>query len=93
VAKAILIKENLSLELAYSFRGLVHYRHGGEHGRYGAGGGTESSTSRSSGVSVSRLAELEQETSTPTPTVTHFLQQSYAYFSKTTLPNSAAPHA
>jgi hypothetical protein len=27
-----LIKENLSLELAYSFRGSVHYHHGGKHG-------------------------------------------------------------
>ena len=27
-----LIKENISLGLAYSFRGLVHYHYGGEHG-------------------------------------------------------------
>jgi hypothetical protein len=26
-----LIKENISLRLAYSFRGLAHYRHGGKH--------------------------------------------------------------
>lgn len=29
---ATLIKENLSLELAYRIRGLLHYRHGGKHG-------------------------------------------------------------
>jgi hypothetical protein len=28
----ILIKENISLGLAYSFRGSVHYHHGGKHG-------------------------------------------------------------
>ena len=27
-----LIRESISLELAYSFRGLVHYCHGGKHG-------------------------------------------------------------
>ena len=32
MTKATLIKENISLELAYSFRGLVHYHHGGKHG-------------------------------------------------------------
>ena len=26
------IKENISLKLVYSFRGLVHYHHGGKHG-------------------------------------------------------------
>jgi hypothetical protein len=26
------IKENIELGLAYSFRGLVHYHHGGKHG-------------------------------------------------------------
>jgi hypothetical protein len=29
---ATLIKENMQLGLAYSFRGLVHCHHGGEHG-------------------------------------------------------------
>ena len=29
---ATLIKENISLELAYSFRGSVHYHHDGKHG-------------------------------------------------------------
>ena len=33
MAKATLIKENISLGLAYSFRGLVHYHHGGKRGR------------------------------------------------------------
>ena len=27
-----LIRENISLGLAYSFRGSVHYHHGGKHG-------------------------------------------------------------
>ena len=29
---ATLIKQNISLELAYNFKGLVHFHHGGEHG-------------------------------------------------------------
>ena len=33
MTKATLIKENISLGLAYSFRGSVHYHHGGKHGR------------------------------------------------------------
>ena len=32
MTKATLIKENIELGLAYSFRGLVHYHHGGKHG-------------------------------------------------------------
>jgi hypothetical protein len=42
---ATLIKENVSLELAYSFRGLVHYHHGRKHGtvqQTGAGGAKSS---------------------------------------------------
>jgi hypothetical protein len=48
---ASLIKENISLGLAYSFysfRGLVHYCHDGtwlDAGRHGAGEGAESSIS------------------------------------------------
>jgi len=43
---ATLIKEDIKLVLAYSFRGSVHYHHGRKHGsysRYGAEG-AESST-------------------------------------------------
>jgi hypothetical protein len=32
MTKATLIKENIYLGLAYSFRGLVRYHHGGKHG-------------------------------------------------------------
>ena len=32
MTKATLIKENILLGLAYSFRGSVHYYHGGKHG-------------------------------------------------------------
>ena len=32
MTKATLIKANISLELAYSFRGLVYYHHGRKHG-------------------------------------------------------------
>ena len=46
---ATLLKKNVKLGLAYSFRGLVHYHHGRKHGstqaRHGAGEGAESSTS------------------------------------------------
>jgi hypothetical protein len=32
MTKATLIKENIELGLAYSFRGVVHYHQGGKHG-------------------------------------------------------------
>ena len=32
MTKASLIKANIYLGLAYSFKGLVHYPHGGKHG-------------------------------------------------------------
>ena len=32
MTKANLIKDNILLELAYSFRDLVHYHHGWKHG-------------------------------------------------------------
>jgi hypothetical protein len=31
MTKATFIKANISLELVYSFRGSVHYHHGGKH--------------------------------------------------------------
>jgi hypothetical protein len=31
MAKAILIKDNISLGMVYSFRGSVHFHHGGKH--------------------------------------------------------------
>ena len=33
MTKATLVKENIELGLAYSFRGLVHYQYGGKQGR------------------------------------------------------------
>ena len=33
MVNASLIKENIYLGLAYSFRGSVHYHNGGKHGR------------------------------------------------------------
>lgn len=46
MAKAILIKGSIYWELAYSFRGLFYYHHGGKHGnrqgRHGAGNVAES---------------------------------------------------
>jgi hypothetical protein len=32
MAKATVIKENISLELVYNFKGSVHYLHGRKHG-------------------------------------------------------------
>jgi hypothetical protein len=32
MTKASLIKDNISLRLAYRLRGSVHYHHGGKHG-------------------------------------------------------------
>jgi hypothetical protein len=31
MTKATLLKENLLFELAYNFRGLIHYHYGGKH--------------------------------------------------------------
>jgi hypothetical protein len=49
---ASLIRENVSLGLAYSFRGAVHCRHGRKHGGMqtdGAREGAESPTSKLAG--------------------------------------------
>ena len=32
MTKGLVIHENIKLGLAYGFRGLVHYHHGGKHG-------------------------------------------------------------
>jgi hypothetical protein len=37
MTKTTLIKDNVSLELAYRFRGSVHYHHGRKHGSIQAG--------------------------------------------------------
>ena len=37
MTKSTLIKDNVSLVLAYRFRGLVHYHHGRKHGSVQAG--------------------------------------------------------
>jgi hypothetical protein len=36
MATTTLIKENSSLGMAYSFRGLIHYHHGGKNGNFQA---------------------------------------------------------
>jgi hypothetical protein len=41
MTKKTLIKDNISLELAYRFRGSVHYHHGGKHGSVQADVGLE----------------------------------------------------
>jgi hypothetical protein len=50
MAKATFIKTNISLEMVYSYRGLIHYLHGRKHGsqypgRHGVLEGAECSTS------------------------------------------------
>jgi hypothetical protein len=48
MTKATLIKPNIPLKLAYSFRGSVHYHHGGKHGRHaGRHGAGEAKSSTS----------------------------------------------
>ena len=54
---ATLIKDNIELELAYSFRGLVHYHHGGKHGNTQANMGLEMEQS-----SPSLLESSQEET-------------------------------
>jgi hypothetical protein len=73
------IKDSISLGLVYSFRGSVHYRHGGNMwhaGSHGAGEGTESSASGSAG---SRMW-----------TETHLFQLCHTHSNQDTSPNGAA---
>jgi hypothetical protein len=103
MTRATLIKENISLELAYSFRGLVHYHHGRKHGSMQANIllGKELRVlhldpKATEGDWIPDWAELEHsETSNPTPTVTHLLQQvqqGQTYSNKVIPPNSATPY-
>ena len=81
---AALIKENISLGLAYSFIGLVHY-YGGtwqRAGRHGTGEGVESSTSclqvAEATVSQTELSKgdlkAHSHSETLLPTRSHLLQ-------------------
>jgi hypothetical protein len=102
MTKATLIKENISLRLAYSFRGLVLYHHGRKYGIMKADMVLEelrvlhlelkaarrrlSSTSSQEEILVPPLGEVAYETLKPTPTVTKFLRQGQTYTNKATPP-------
>ena len=71
----------------YSFRGLIHNHHGGEHGGVKADmvlekqlrvlhlAGTGNPLSEFDGLAIYTEQKLKQESSKPALTVKHFLQQ------------------
>jgi hypothetical protein len=82
MTKATLIK-NISLGLAYRFRGSVHYHQGRKHGSIQAGMGLELLTVLHlilKGIRR-RLASRQpgEVSQKPTPTVTHFPQQGHTF--------------
>jgi hypothetical protein len=99
MTKATLTKENISLGVAYSFRGLVHYCHGRKYGSI--------QTDMVLGMEL-RVLHLHLQAarrncntghrlsicsiSKPASTVTHFFQQGHTYSHKATTPNSAMPY-
>jgi hypothetical protein len=99
MTKATLIKANILLELAYRFRGSVHYHHSRKHGRIQIGMVLAKelrvlhlypkATGRR--LALSSWVELMHRTSKPMPTVTHFFQQGHTYSNKVTPPNSVTP--
>jgi hypothetical protein len=81
MTKTTFIKDNISLGLAYRFRGSIHCRQGRKPGNSQAGlvgaGGAKSSTSCSEGEQEQTVSSTLGRASKPTPTVTHFLQQGH----------------
>ena len=97
VPKTTLIKGNISLELAYNFRGLIHYHHGETHGSVQADTMVEeSSTTWFKGIQETvwhtGCSLSIYESPNPASTVTHFLQQSHTHSNKATSPNSATSY-
>jgi hypothetical protein len=90
MTKATLIKENIELGLAYSFRDLVYYHHGGKHG----GRQADMVLEEEQRILYHNLAGSREKTETLSPafTLTHFLQQGHAYSSKAIPVNSANSH-
>jgi hypothetical protein len=92
---AVLIKENISLRLAYSIRGLVHYHHGSLQADMVLEMGLRAlylvlqATRR---LCTPLDIASEYMTTEPTSTVTHFLQEGNTYSNKARLPNSAIPY-
>jgi hypothetical protein len=83
---ATLTKENIELGLAYSFRGLVHYHHGGKHGFVQADMVLEKELrvlhldlQEAEGECVPhwRSLSIGDLKAHPTPTVTQFLQEGH----------------
>jgi len=67
-----LIKENISLGLAYSFRGSVHYHHGRKHGSVQA----DMVLEKELRVLYPNLQETGRDSHFPAP-ITYFLQQTH----------------
>jgi hypothetical protein len=84
---ATFIKENISLALTYSFRGLVHCHHGGKHGSMQVDMVLELRIlhlgPKAAKATVNQLGiSWTYETLKLTPTVTHLLQQGDSYSNK-----------
>ena len=95
---ATLIKDNIYLELAYSFRSSVHY--GEEHGSIQADMVLEKEVkalhldpkAARGNLSILHWAELEQKPSKLAYTGIHVLQPYHTYSNKTTHPGSDISH-
>jgi hypothetical protein len=76
-----LIKENIKVELAYSFGGLLHYYHGRKHDGMQAEKELRVLLLDLQAVKATALLGLAwaYETSKPTPTLTYFLQQGHTF--------------
>jgi hypothetical protein len=89
MTKATLTKPNISLGLAYSFRGSVYY----QGRKYSSLLEKEMRVLHLCQRAARRLsllhwAELEHRTLKPALRMTYFLQQGHTYFKKDTPPNS-----
>ena len=92
MTKATLIKDNISLGLAYWFWGSSSWREAWQRPHRHCTRGAESSTSCSKGRQKAVIFQAtRRKISMLTPTVSHFLQQSPTYSNKATPPSSATP--
>jgi hypothetical protein len=92
MTRATLIKENISLGMAYRFRGLVHYHHGTKHGSIHTDMELDELRALRLYLKAAEGDCVPHQVSKPTPTVTHILQQGHTYSNKATSPNSATPY-
>ena len=95
MTKITLIKANICLGLAYSFRGSVHYHHGRKHGSMQAYLVLEKELRilhLGPEAARKRLSHTGVEPEHRRPQSPHFLQQGHTSSNNATPPNSVTPH-